>query len=65
MNIGDLVELSAYGRSLKNYYWGRDDDVALIVKVGIYHDCFAIQWCTDGHRDRFVSRKDIRYAKKI
>ncbi len=65
MNVGDLVTLSQYGKNLKNYYRGRDGDVALIVSTGIYAETFTIMWCSDGYRHRGVARKDIKYAKKV
>jgi len=63
VKVGDLVELSAYGRNLKNYYENRSDDVALIVGVGLYEETFVIAWCSDGYRHRSVARKDIRHVK--
>ena len=63
MNVGDLVELSSYGRSLKSYYSGRENDVALIIDQGLWRETYVIQWCSDGKKDKIVSRKDIRYAK--
>ena len=65
MKTGDLVELSAYGRNLKNFYNSRDDDVAIILSEGQYQETFTILWCSDGYKNRGVSRKDIKYAKKI
>ena len=65
MKTGDLVELSAYGRNLKNYYNGRSNDVAIILSEGQYQETFTILWCSDGYKNRGVSRKDIRYVKKI
>ena len=64
MKVGDLIELSAYGRKLKNYYNDRDNDVGLIVSTGRYEETFTIMWCSDGYRHKSVSKKDIRYVKK-
>ncbi len=32
MKVGDLVMLSSYARKLKNFYTGRDTDLALIIE---------------------------------
>ena len=64
VKVGDLVELSVYGRNLKNYYYGRESDVALIMGVGLYGLDFAIQWCSDGHRELYCHKRDIRHVKK-
>lgn len=64
MKVGDLVELSAYGRNLKNIYGDRHDDVGLIVKTGLYEDTFTVIWSSDGAGNRGVQRRDIRLVKK-
>tara|TARA_R110002020_G_scaffold307972_5_gene523772 strand:+ start:387 stop:590 length:204 start_codon:yes stop_codon:yes gene_type:complete len=63
MKVGDLVQLSAYGKKLKNYYSGRDNDLALVLKVR-WDSMFTIRWCSDGKRAVNVDRRDIVYAKK-
>ena len=64
MKVGDLVTLSAYGRSLKTYYIGRDNDVALIVRTPrTSYGTYRIRWVSDGKIELFISRQDIKYAK--
>ena len=66
MKVGDLVELSAYGRGLKNVqmYVGRHSDVALIVDTNIYEDVFTVLWSSDARRNWHVQRRDVRLVSK-
>jgi hypothetical protein len=63
VKVGDLVQLSEYGRKLKNFYVGRENDVALVLS-GRWGCAYVIQWCSDGKKSVNVDRKDIKYAKK-
>ena len=64
MKVGDLVQLSAYGKSLKNYYQGRDNDVGLIL-LSKWDSMYTIRWCSDGKKSVNVDRRDIKYAAKV
>lgn len=66
MKVGDLVELSAYGRGLKNVqmYVGRHSDVALIVDIDIYQNDFTVLWSSDARHSRHVQRRDVRLVSQ-
>ena len=59
--MGDLVQLSAYGRNLKSWYTGRENDVGIVISVS-GHGWFQIMWATDGKIET-VDRREIKYAK--
>jgi len=64
VKIGDLVTLSAYGKSLKMFECIDRDDVGLIYHMNL--SSFFVRWCKSGKRtwkERLV-RKDVKYAKK-
>ena len=61
MKVGDLVQLSAYGKRLKSWYVGRDNDLGVIISVS-GHGWFRIMWSTDGKVET-IDRREIKYAK--
>lgn len=63
MKPGDLVQLSAYGKNLKNYYQGRDNDVGLVL-LSKWDSMYTIRWCSDGRKSVNVDRRDIKHATK-
>jgi hypothetical protein len=64
VKVGDLITISAYGRSLKKHYIGRESDVGLIVHSPCFlWGTFQIQWASDGKLEKYISRRDIKYAK--
>jgi len=64
MKIGDLVQLSAYGKKLKTFYVGRDDDVGIIVSTHHHALWYGVQWASDGKIERSMDRREIKYAKR-
>lgn len=75
MKVGDLVQLSAYGRVRKRAKWISPDDVGIITKVvaynGGYQDEFVVQWVKSvmkggysWEHERQNHRKDLKYVKK-
>ena len=62
LKVGDLVMLSAYGRKLKNYYVGRENDVGIVISVR-WCDSYVVIWASDGSKTLNMDRRDIMYAK--
>ena len=65
MKIGDLVQLSAYGKKLKTFYIGRDDDVGIVISKHRHSLWFGVKWASDGKIERSMDRREIKYARKI
>ena len=72
MKVGDLVTLSAYGKSVKRASWIGDDNFGLIIKVvpwGRVGDCdYIVRWQKPTlnrrwHHERYNQRKDLKYLK--
>ena len=63
MRVGDLVQLSAYARKLKNFYSGRETDVGLIVRR-IWGSVYTVRWCSDGKKSVNMDRRDLKHARK-
>ena len=63
MKVGDLVELSAYGRNKK------DDNQYLLGKVGLVIDhhpgdfYWKVHWFGVNSRPFFIGRRDIKHVK--
>ena len=65
MKVGDLVVLSAYGKSLKNYYQGRHDDVGIVCDVRWYGKSISVLWSSDGKKEIGMDRRDIKFLSKV
>ena len=72
MKVGDLVELSAYGKRRKRAEWVVPDDVGLVVKLieyATYPTEYKVKWVkstyarTAWHYMRQNARADLKYAK--
>jgi len=66
MKVGDLVELSAYGKKLKWYSRGRlkQEDVGILVEINNGHlDSYMVRWNYGTGTKRPHSRKDLKMAK--
>ena len=61
MDVGDLIQLSAYARKLKRNK-NRLQDVGIIVKRTQW-GWFSVKWASDGYVETAVDRREIRYAK--
>ena len=60
MQVGDLVELSAYARRLKMFRsWHKR--VGIVVEIK-HFDAISVQWCGYNAVDS-LCRKDLRHAK--
>ena len=77
MKVGDLVTLSAYGRSVKRTSWVQNGDVGIITKVlkgwqGQTHNQYAVRWVKSRfltgmrswHHVLHFDRKDLKFARK-
>ena len=62
MQVGDLVQLSAYAKNLKGWYNGRDEDVGLVVSKR-WDSLYVVVWTSDGRKQINVDRRDLKYAK--
>jgi hypothetical protein len=62
MKVGDLVQLSAYAKKLKQFYIGRDNDLGLICSCHFF-GVYSVRWISDGRKALHVDRKDLIYAK--
>ncbi len=62
MKVGDLVQLSAYARSLKSYdYYAIGDSFGIIVStMGIY---IKVKWHGQG-ATRLMARRELKYFSK-
>lgn len=59
MKVGDLVELSSYGRKLKMLD-DRCGKVGVVVRI-LSYDTFTVNWCSGPDQDR-LTRKDLKHA---
>lgn len=69
MKVGDLVKLSAYGRSVRRTRWVFMDDVGIIRevrKIGLY-TCYKVLWnkseCPP-YWSNALDRRDLKYVGK-
>ena len=62
MKVGDLVQLSAYAKKLKQFYNGRDDDIGVITRTAFF-GAYTVRWASDGKKNIHVDRRDLIYAK--
>ena len=67
MKVGDLVELSSYGRKLKMFKHVRHGDVGLVYEKDKYY--FRVRWCNPPRKGVYLrytryTRRDLKYAKK-
>jgi hypothetical protein len=63
MEVGDLVELSAYGKKLKMLQRIETDDVAIIVKKYSWGR-YDLRWLkSEPIRHFYYNRMDLKYAK--
>ena len=60
MKVGDLVELSAYGKKLKMLQRIETDDVAIIVKKYSWGR-YDLRWLKS--KSFYYNRMDLKYAK--
>ena len=75
MKVGDLVELSAYGKKRKRAGWIQHDDVGLVVRVvkydrGHYPDDYEVRWMKSTFtrdyqwmHEKKNTRKDLKFVK--
>ena len=77
MKVGDLVALSAYGRSVKRTGWVQEGDVGIITKVlkgwhGLPQNQYAVKWVKSRfltgirgwHHVLHFDRKDLKFARR-
>ncbi len=75
MKIGDLVELSAYGRQRKRADWIERGDIGIITRLVQYNSGYGpdyiVNWVKSDHAktkrwsfERANSRKDLKYVTK-
>ena len=62
MKVGDLVQLSAYAKKLKQFYNGRTNDVGIIYALRFY-GAYSVRWASDGKKNIHMDRRDLVYAK--
>jgi hypothetical protein len=77
MKVGDVVALSAYGKSLKRTGWIIRSDVGIVVKVLAWagknrppEDCsYVVRWAKSArrprswHHQRILERRDLIHAR--
>ena len=75
MKIGDLVRLSAYGKSIKRAEWIDPNDVGLIIRIIKYSSpeyppYYEVKWRSSNygpkrywHWQRTNTRADLKYVK--
>ena len=62
MKVGDLVQLSAYAKKLKQFYRGRDNDVGIVCGCHFF-GAYSVRWASDGKKNIHVDRRDLIHAK--
>jgi len=61
MKVGDLVQLSAYAKKLKQFYVNRGDDVGIIYES--CWDLYSVRWASDNKKNINMDRRDLIHAK--
>ena len=62
MKIGDLVQLSSYGKSLKCFDYLRDD-IGLVMNINSTGDIYRVTWSKRPGCSNIMYRRDIKYVK--
>ena len=62
MKIGDLVELSAYGNSLKCFDYLKGD-IGLVMNINSTGDIYRVTWSKRPGCSNIMYRRDIKYVK--